>query len=350
VTDAHRVEQRAGHPVTTDLLVVGAGPVGLFATYYAGFRGLRVNLVDSQPEAGGQITALYPAKTVHDVAGFPGIAGSDLVAGLLAQARMYEPRIRFDAKIAGLAGAGDGAALVATLTDGSTIEARAVVLATGVGGMQPRTLPTGHEWHGRGVTYLVADPAAHAGEDVVVVGGGDSALDWALALRPVARSVTVVHRRRAFRAHAGSLNRAREAGIVLLTECEIQAVNGDHRVRSVDLRDSSGGVREIPADTVVGALGQITEHSPFAAWGLELQGARIVVDHAMQTSVARVFAVGDASTYRGKVALMATGFGEAATAVNHAAVLIDPELSLLPGHSTDDDLEPPSWTHPGPGR
>lgn len=340
MTDHHP----AAHRTVTDLLVVGAGPVGLFATYYAGFRGLKVALVDSQPEPGGQITALYPAKLIHDVAGFPGVTGTDLVAGLLSQARRYEPRIHFDATVVDLVRAEDGTSLIATLADGSAIQGRAVVLATGVGGIQPRTLPLGHEWHGRGVTYVVADPAAHQGEDVVVVGGGDSALDWALALQPFARSVTVVHRRRAFRAHAGSLTRARSEGVVLLTECELQAVRGDHRVRSVELRDSTGAERELPADTVVGALGLITAHPPYAAWGLELQGGRIIVDHSMQTNLAGVFAAGDATTYPGKVALMATGFGEAATAVNHAAVLVDPELTLLPGHSTDDDLAPPTAT------
>jgi len=326
VTDHHP----AAHRTVTDLLIVGAGPVGLFATYYAGFRGLKVALVDSQPEAGGQITALYPAKLIHDVAGFPGVTGSDLVAGLLSQARRYEPRIRFDAKVVDLVRNEDGASLIATLADGSAI--------------QSRTLPLGHEWHGRGVTYVVSDPAAHAGEDVVVVGGGDSALDWALALQPFARSVTVVHRRRAFRAHAGSLTRARAEGVVLLTECELQAVRGDDRVRSVALRDGAGVERELPADTVVGALGLVTAPSPFAAWGLEVRSGRIAVDHSMQTHLAGVFAAGDASTYPGKVALMATGFGEAATAVNHAAVLVDPELSLFPGHSTDDDLAPPTAT------
>lgn len=330
----------------SDLLVVGAGPVGLFASYYAGFRGLTVTLVDSQPEAGGQITALYPAKVIHDVAGFPGVTGSDLVAGLVSQARMYEPRILFDAEVVDLARSAEGSSLVATLADGSRVRARAVVLATGVGGMHPKALPSGHEWHGRGVTYVVADPAAHAGEDVVVIGGGDSALDWALALRRVARSVTVVHRRRAFRAHAASLTRARSEGVELFTECELHAVRGDHRVRGVVIRDSSGAERELPADTVVGALGLITAHTPFADWGLRVRSGKIIVDSAMQTDVPGVFAVGDASTYPGKVALMATGFGEAATAVNHAAVAIDPELSLSPGHSTDEDLEPPAVATP----
>jgi len=175
----------------------------------------------------------------------------------------------------------------------------------------------------------------------IVVGGGDSALDWALQLRPIARSVTVVHRRRAFRAHPASLTRAAREGIVLLTESELQSVDGDHRVRSVVVRDKQAVDVELPADTVVGALGLLSAPSPFEAWGLDVEGRHVVVDPTMQTNVPGVFAIGDASSYRGKVALIATGFGEAATAVNNAAVHIEPGASLVPGHSTDDDVALP---------
>jgi thioredoxin reductase (NADPH) len=324
-----------------DVVVVGAGPAGLFATYYAGFRGLSVTLVDAQSEAGGQITALYPGKLIHDVAGFPAVTGSALVAGLMSQVKEYSPRLLFDTDVAGLERADDGT--FAVLTSGrQPLRTRTVVLATGVGGIHPRTLPVGHEWHGRGVVYVVSDVAAHTDHDVVVVGGGDSALDWALALRPVARSVTIVHRRRAFRAHAALLDRAAREGVGLLTEAEIQAVEGDHRLRTVTVRRDDGEVLELPADTVVGALGLLSAPTPFPQWGLDVHQRKAVVDSRMQTSVPGVFAIGDASTYAGKVSLIATGFGEAATAVNNAAVHIDPELSLMPGHSTDEELAPPS--------
>ena len=323
--------------IACDLTVVGAGPAGLYATYYAGFRGLSVTLIDAQPEAGGQVSALYPAKAIHDVAGFPSVSGADLITGLRSQAGTYDPRILFGRDVVDLVRDDAVTGLTLTLADGAVIDSRAVVLATGVGGIRPRTLPLGHGWHGRGVTYLVPDPAAHRGEDIVIVGGGDSALDWALQLEPIARSVTVVHRRRAFRAHAASLTRAARQGVRLLTESEIQAVHGDARVRSVVLRDAHGAEREIPADTVVGALGVISAPSPFSSWGLTTRENKIEVDSAMQTNVRGVFAVGDVSTYPGKIALIATGFGEAATAVNNAAVLIDPELTITPGHSTDED-------------
>jgi thioredoxin reductase (NADPH) len=332
-------ERTIENRIACDLTVVGAGPAGLFATYYAGFRGLSVTLIDAQSDAGGQVSALYPAKAIYDVAGFTGVTGADLVAGLVAQARTYGPRMLFGQNAVDLVRDDAMSGLTVTLADGMAIDSRAVVLATGVGGIRPRTLPLGHGWHGRGVTYLVPDPAAHSNEDVVIVGGGDSAIDWALQLQPIARSVVVVHRRRTFRAHAASLSHAAELGIELLTESEIQTIHGDSRVRSVVLRDAAGREREIPADTVIGALGVIAAPSPFASWGLELNDRRVLVNSAMHTNLHGVFAVGDVSTYPGKVALMATGFGEAATAVNNAAVLIDPDLSLVPGHSTDENSE-----------
>lgn len=337
-------DRALAHRIACDLTIVGAGPTGLFATYYAGFRGLTVTLIDAQPEAGGQVSALYPAKAIHDVAGFPSVSGAELIAGLLDQARVYNPRILFGANAVDLVRDDAGSGLTVTLADGTSIDSRAVVLATGVGGIRPRTLPLGHGWHGRGLTYLVPDPAAHEGEDIVIVGGGDSALDWALQLQPIARSVTVVHRRRAFRAHASSLKQAARQGVTLLTETEIQAVHGDSHIRSIVLRDGTGAESEIPADTVVGALGVISAPSPFAGWGLKIHDRKILVDSAMETNVPGVYAVGDVSTYRGKIALMATGFGEAATAVNNAAVQIDPDLSLFPGHSTDVDAGPPTGT------
>ena len=189
------------------------------------------------------------------------------------------------------------------------------------------------------MAYLVPDPEAHRGEHVVIVGGGDSALDWALQLQPIARSVTVVHRRRAFRAHAASLTHADRCGVVLLTECEIDAIHGEDRVTSIVVHDPAGS-RELPADAVIGALGVISAPSPFADWGLEVVDRHLPVDSRMSTTVPGVFAVGDVSTYAGKIALIATGFGEAATAVNNVAVLIDPDELLAPMHSTDTTAGP----------
>lgn len=328
-----------GAPV--DVVIVGAGPVGLYAAYYAGFRGLSVTVIDAQPEPGGQITALYPAKTIHDVAGIPSITGAGLVAALLTQANEYGSTFLLGTTVTAIT-AVDGVGWSLQLDSGSSITTRALILATGVGGIEPRTLPLGHAWHGKGVTYLVPDPSAHAGQDVVIVGGGDSALDWAVQLSPIARSVTVVHRRKAFRAHAASVTRANELGVMLLTDVEITAVEGEESVTAVVVTSADGSSRQLPADTVIGALGQITSPLPFAEWGLDAVARRVNVDMSMQTNLPGVFAIGDASTHPGKVTLLATGFGEAATAVNHAALLLDPDGDLEPGHSTDESLQPGS--------
>ena len=193
---------RSTQPTTeieTDLLIIGAGPSGLYATYYAGFRGLRVALVDSLPELGGQVTAMYPEKQIFDVAGFPSIKGRDLVAGLVEQAATAHPEYFLDRTAVALTH--DDDAVTIELDDGTQIRAGAVIITAGIGKFSPRPLPAGDGWVGRGMEFFVPSFAPYAGKDVVIVGGGDSAFDWALHLEPVAKSVTLVHRRDAFRAH-----------------------------------------------------------------------------------------------------------------------------------------------------
>ncbi|HEU5035691.1 MAG TPA: NAD(P)/FAD-dependent oxidoreductase, partial [Nocardioides sp.] len=180
-------------PHDTDLLIIGAGPTGLFATYYAGFRGMRVALVDSLPELGGQITAMYPEKQILDVAGFPSVKGRDLVAGLVEQAATAHPAYFLDRTATTLAE--DDDSVTVCLDDGSAIRARAVLVTAGIGKFSPRPLPAGEGWLGRGLEFFVPSFAPYAGKDVVIVGGGDSAFDWALHLEPVASTVTLVHRR-----------------------------------------------------------------------------------------------------------------------------------------------------------
>ena len=187
-----------------DLLLVGAGPVGLYGAYYAGVRGLSVAVVDSLPEPGGQISAMYPEKPIYDVAGFPSIRGRDLVDGLVRQAAQYDPAYLLGDPAVTLADGPDGRLHVG-LASGATVRCGALVLTGGIGTFEPRPLPAGEEFLGRGLAYFVPRLADYAGADVVIVGGGDSACDWALALQGVARSVTVVHRRKAFRAHAASV-------------------------------------------------------------------------------------------------------------------------------------------------
>jgi thioredoxin reductase (NADPH) len=327
--------------VDVDLLVVGAGPAGLYAAYYAGFRGLRVAIVDSLPEPGGQVTALYPEKMVYDVAGFPGIKGRDLVAGLVAQAARFEPVYLLGERAEHLANeAGHrprpGERLVVSTDKGTRISTGAVVITGGIGTFTPRPLPGGDEWEGRGLTYVVRELSAHAGQDVVIVGGGDSAVDWALALDGLAASVTVVHRRKNFRAHAASVADMEKGSTVIVTDAQVSSLEGDDRLHTVNVKHKDGAVTAYKANSVIAALGFTADIGPLETWGIDIVDRKIMVDTAMRTSVPGVYSAGDITEYAGKVRLIAVGFGESATAVNNAATYLDPDQPLFPGHSSDD--------------
>ena len=198
-----------------DLVVVGAGPSGLFATYYAGFRGMRVALVDSLPELGGQITAMYPEKAILDVAGFPDVKGRDLVEGLVAQALTAKPEQLLGRTATDLVTDDEG--LTLTLDDGTAVRAKAMVITAGIGKFSPRPLPAAEGWIGRGVEFFVPGFEPYRDQDVVIVGGGDSAFDWAIHLEPIARSVTLVHRRDAFRAHQRTVDQVLASSVQVVT-------------------------------------------------------------------------------------------------------------------------------------
>ncbi|KAA9166432.1 NAD(P)/FAD-dependent oxidoreductase [Amycolatopsis acidicola] len=320
-------------PVTsTDILIVGAGPAGLYGAYCAGFRGLRATVVDALPQPGGQVSALYPEKEIRDVAGIPGARGRDLVDGLLAQAAQFGPEYLLGEQAVSLAYAGGRPQV--TLLSGRVVDAGAVVLTAGIGTFAPRPLPAGEEFLGRGLSYFVPDPGAHADHDVLVVGGGDSALDWALTLRPLAKSVTLVHRRERFRAHAASVTAVEESGARILTNAEVSALTGAETVAEAHVRIGDT-VEVLKVDSVVAALGFVSNLGPLAKWGLNLLRRSVLVDTRMRTNLDRVYAAGDITEYDGKVRLMSVGFGEVATAVHNAAVELDPGLSLFPGHSTE---------------
>jgi thioredoxin reductase (NADPH) len=316
-----------------DVAIVGAGPSGLFAAYYAGFRGLTVAVVDTLPEPGGQISAMYPEKAILDVAGFPTIKGRDLVANLVAQAAPFSPRYLLGVRAEKLSYR-DGLPVL-HLADGTELCCGAVIVTGGLGGFTPRPLPAAQGYPGTGVVYFVPRLDDLAGHDVLIVGGGDSAFDWASALQPVARSVTLVHRRDRFRAHAATVARVQALPVRIIVNAQVVALHGPGRVTAADIAVDRGGVQRIPVTTVVAALGFTADLGPLAEWGLQLDRRHIRVSSTMATNLPRVFAAGDIIDYPGKVRLIATGFGEAATAVNNAAVAIDPAAHLFPGHSSE---------------
>ena len=317
----------------TDLIIIGAGPTGLYATYYAGFRGLRVAVVDSLPELGGQITAMYPEKQILDVAGFPSVKGRDLVTGLVEQATTAHPTYFLDRTATTLETTED--AVTVGLDDGTRIRGGAMIITAGIGKFSPRPLPAGEGWLGRGMEFFVPSFAPYADKDVVIVGGGDSAFDWALHLEPLARSVTLVHRRDAFRAHQRTVDAVMATSTRIVTKAQVTGIFGDPTVEEVEITVDGRDPERVPAQAVVAALGFVADLGPLQQWGIEVSKRHVIVNAAMQTNLPRVFAAGDVTEYDGKVRLIAVGFGEAATAVNNAAVAIDPSAHVFPGHSSE---------------
>jgi thioredoxin reductase (NADPH) len=317
---------------SVDVLIVGAGPIGLFGAYYAGVRTLSTAVLDSLEEPGGQITAMYPEKAIFDVAGFPAIRGRELVDSLVAQAAPFDPDYLLGHQAVGLE-RGDGKFAVTT-SQGLRIEARAIVITGGIGTFTPRPLPAGGEFLGRGLVHFVPDPTSYVGQRVVVVGGGDSAVDWALMLEPIAKSVTVVHRRAEFRAHPHSVEVLKSTSVELITDAQISAARGESILTEVDIAIGDE-TRTLGCDKLVAALGFTANLGPLMEWGIEIRKRQIMVDTSGRTTIAGIYAAGDIVDYQGKVKLIATGFGEVATAVNNVAAYLNPDVSAFPGHLSD---------------
>jgi thioredoxin reductase (NADPH) len=327
-----------GPRITTDLLLIGAGPTGLFGAYYAGFRGLSVTVLDSLPEPGGQINAMYPEKMIYDVAGFAAVRGRDLVDNLLGQAAPFSPQYLLGQRadsVERIAGSDGREEFVVTTHCGTTIATKALVITGGIGNFKPRPLPAAAGFEDNGLAYFVRRLEDYAGHDVVIVGGGDSAFDWAQALEPIAGSVAMVHRRDRFRAHPTTVSAVQRAGVPIHTNAQVRRVLGDTVIDGVEI-DADNEVRTVRCQKIIAALGFTANLGPLLGWGIDIQNKRhILVNPAMQTNIPGIFAAGDINDYHGKVRLIAVGFGEAATAVNNAAHHINPEQPVFPGHSTD---------------
>ena len=317
----------------TDVLIVGAGPAGLFGAYYAGFRGMSVTLVDSLPEIGGQVSALYPEKAILDVAGFPTIKGRELVNALVAQAASAKPTYLLDRTANALTVDDDGVTM--GLDDGSEVRAKVVVVTAGIGKFTPRPLPAGDGWESKGLAFFVPSFDEYIGKDVVIVGGGDSAFDWAHQLEGIANSIVLVHRRDQFRAHQATVDAVLAGKTEVITKAQVTALVGDGHVEKVEITREDGEILVRPAQAVVAALGFVADLTAMKEWGLEFDKRHIKVDTATRTNLPRVFAAGDITEYEGKVRLIAVGFGEVATSINNAAPLVFPDQGVFPGHSSE---------------
>jgi thioredoxin reductase (NADPH) len=227
---------------------------------------------------------------------------------------------------------------VITTSKDRTITAGAVVITGGIGTFTPRPLTKGLDFIDRGLSYFVPDLSAHADKDVVIVGGGDSAFDWAVHLESIAASVTLVHRRDKFRAHAATVTKVRDSGVRMLVNADIAAVRGNGWITEVDVAHQvDKTTTTLPAQSVIAALGFTADLGPMTRWGIEIDSRHIVVNTRMETTAPRIYAAGDITDYPGKVRLIAVGFGEAATAINNAAAALDPDAEIFPGHSTEQE-------------
>jgi len=322
-----------------DLTIIGGGPTGLYAAFYAGMRERSVRIIDSLPELGGQLTALYPEKYIFDVGGFPSVLAKDLADALIRQAAQFSPDVVLDEEIRSLSREGD---LVLLEGKRATYATRTLIIAGGKGAFEPIKLkcPGYDEFLGRGVATAVRDPSEYRGKRVLLVGGGDSAVDWAMALKDQAKEIHLIHRRDGFRAHEKSvadLRAAAENGELTIRPFhEVREIRGEDKLESaVIFHNRSGEEEEVEVDAILTFLGFKPDLGPVGEWGLEQVGNRIVVDRLMGTNLAGVFAAGDMVDYEGKLDLIATGFAEAAIAVNSAVQFVNPDARKSAGHSTN---------------
>lgn len=323
-----------------DVTIIGGGPTGLFARFYAGMRGVTSQIIDALPDLGGQLTALYPEKYIFDVAGFSKVLAKDLVKALVDQSRQFGAREHLNQRVIGLEEEDGHFVLV---TDTGRYPTRSIVLAAGIGAFSPRRLPQAcaEPWYGRGIHDVMGDPSQYHGKRVVIIGGGDSAFDWTAQLVGKAARVSLVHRSDRFRAHGATVAEVMQAvergDADLFTFHELHDVlSADAQLAGVVLRETkTKATKEHPADVILPMLGYVSDLGELTNWGLNIEKDEIIVNSQMETGRAGIYAAGDVTTYPGKLKLIAAGFGEAATAVNQAVHWIYPEKKVAPGHSSN---------------
>lgn len=319
----------------SDIIVVGGGPAGLFAAFYAGLRQATCKIIESMPQLGGQLSALYPEKYIYDVAGFPQVRAQELVDNLVSQMNHFPITVCLEQKVQKVIKHEERNFEI--ITDQGSHFSKALIVTAGVGAFEPRRLdvPEAAKYEKKNLHYFVNDLNAFQGQKVLISGGGDSAVDWALMLEPIAKEVTLVHRRDKFRAHEHSVELLMNSKVKVVTPKEITHLHGTDRIERATIADcKSGESYDMEVDAVVINFGFISSLGPIAEWGFEIESGSIIVDSKMETSIPGIFGAGDITTYPGKLKLIAVGFGEAPTAVNNAKVYIDPAAKLSPGHSS----------------
>lgn len=320
-----------------DITVIGGGPAGIFTAFYAGMRQCSVKIIESMPQLGGQLAALYPEKYIYDIAGFPKIKAQELVDNLKKQAMQFNPTVCLEETVENVEKKDE---IFELTTNKGIHKSRTIIITAGVGAFQPRRLeiPDTERFEKTNLHYFVNDMNQFKDLRVAVLGGGDSAVDWALMLEPIAKEVSIIHRRDKFRAHEHSVEQLMNSKVKVLTPYEVKSVQGQDRIESITIQKAKSDEQlTLELDALIVNYGFISSLGPIQNWGLELDKGAIVVNSRMETNIPGIYAAGDIATYDGKIKLIAVGFGEAPVAVNNAKLYIDPTAKAH-GHSSNLNL------------
>jgi thioredoxin reductase (NADPH) len=332
--------------IKTDICIIGAGPVGLFAVFEAGLLKLRCHLVDALPQVGGQLSEIYPKKPIYDIPGFPSVNAQELVDNLMQQIAPFKPSFTLGERVDGLTKQEDGSFLLTT-SDGTEIHAGVVVIAAGLGSFEPRkpVIENLEKFEGKGVDYMVKDPEKYRDKKIVIAGGGDSALDWTIFLSDVAKEVTLVHRNQSFRGALDSADKVFELAqankIRLLLNANLHSLDGDEALKAVHITDQANAISTFEADYLIPLFGLSPKLGPIADWQLGIDKSAIVVNtEDYSTNIPGIYAIGDINTYPGKLKLILCGFHEAALMAQSAFKYIYPDQKLSFKYTTVNGITP----------
>src|SRR6056297_323760 len=328
--------------IKTDILIIGAGPTGLFAVFEAGLLQLKCHLIDALPQAGGQCSEIYPKKPIYDIPGFPEVLAGDLVDNLMEQIKPFQPGFTLGERAETIEKLDDGSFIVTT-NKGTKHHAPIVAIAGGLGSFEPRKplLENLEKYEDNGVAYMIKEPEIYRDKKVLIAGGGDSALDWSIFLADVAKEVTLVHRRNEFRGALDSVEKVQqlknEGKINLMTPAEVVALKGKDQLEKVTVKNTSTSEEtDVEVDNFIPLFGLSPKLGPIGNWGLEIEKNAIKVNNAKdyQTNIPGVFAIGDVNTYQGKLKLILSGFHEAAVMCQYAYQIINPNKRFVMKYTT----------------
>ena len=325
---------------TYDITIIGGGPTGLFAAFYAGMRKASVKIIDSLPLLGGQVSMFFPDQDIYDIPGFPSITGEQFIQQMTQQANHFDHSICLNERVDEIQTLTDGTFKL--VTSKSTHYSKTVVIAAGAGDFQPRKLPIegAKQFEDKGLVYHMVDKQSYKDQVVAICGGGDAAVDWALSLEKIAKKVYLIHRRDVFRAHEYSVSLLKESTVEVLTPFTLSQLHGeDGQLEALTLKEVRGEKeRTIDLNHLIVNFGFASSVQTFKNWGLETTSHQIKVNSKMETNIPGIYAAGDIAWYDGKIQLIATGFGDAPTAINHAVHYIHPTERTQPIQSTSLNL------------